>query len=472
VIEKREIFHIEKRLTGGNEDSEKYLALLLMTKTILVLGAGRSSASLIQYLLANAAGNWRVVVGDLAAHVAQTHIGSHPAGTAIAFDIADEPGSRNTIAAADVVISLVPATLHPKVARLCMALHKHLLTASYVSDEMKAMHTAALDQNLLFLNECGLDPGIDHMSAMQVIDRIRQQGGTLTTFESFTGGLIAPDTDPHNPWRYKFTWNPRNVVVAGQNTAKFLQNGVFKYIPYQQLFRRITPVTVPAYGSFEGYANRDSLQYVDTYGLQGIKTMLRGTLRYPGYCSAWNILVQLGCCDDTYELEQVGTMTHRQFINAFLPIQTGEDPAGKLAAHFNLDPAGPELQRLRWSGFFDEEAIGLTKATPAQIVEHILNKKWKLNPRDKDLVVMWHRFVYEAEGREHQIQASLVATGDDAVHTAMAKTVGLPLAIAAKLLLQNKISRRGVAIPTTPDFYDPILQELNTLGIRLTETHH
>lgn len=443
-----------------------------MSKTILVLGAGRSSASLIQYLLGHAAARgWQVVVGDLTADMARAHVGNHTAGTAIAFDLADEAGSRGAVAIADVVISLVPAALHPRVARLCLSLNKHLLTASYVSDEMKSMHAAALSQNLFFLNECGLDPGIDHMSAMQVIDRIRHDGGKLTTFESFTGGLIAPDTDPQNPWRYKFTWNPRNVVLAGQGIAKFLQNGEFKYIPYQQLFNRVTSVAVPGYGSFEGYANRDSLKYIDTYGLQGIKTMLRGTLRYAGYCGAWNILVQLGCCDDTYELEGVGTMTHAGFICAFLDAASGEDLYAKLASRFKLDPAGPELQRLRWSGFFDNEPVGLTNATPAKVVEHILNKKWKLSANDKDLVVMWHRFVYEAGNTTREIQASLVATGDDAVYTAMAKTVGLPLAIAARLLLENKISRRGVVIPVTPDLYNPILEELNILGIRLTETH-
>ena len=444
-----------------------------MSKTILVLGAGRSSASLIDYLLAHAvAHDWHVVVGDLAEDMARARINAHPRGTAILFDLADEARSHLTLAGADVVISLLPAALHPRVARLCLTLGKHLLTASYVSAEMKAMHRDASAQHLLFLNECGLDPGIDHMSAMQVIDRIRREGGRLTSFESFTGGLIAPDTDPQNPWRYKFTWNPRNVVVAGQGTARFLQDGVYKYIPYQQLFQRTTPVTVPAYGAFEGYANRDSLQYIDTYGLQGIRTMLRGTLRYPGYSSTWNILVQLGCCDDTYQLEDVGTMTHARFIGAFLELAPGTDPAAKIAHQFHLEASAPELQRLRWSGFFDDELIGLSQGTPAQVVEHILHKKWKLDPADKDLVVMVHRFIYEADNATYRIEASLATTGDDAWHTAMAKTVGLPLAIATRLLLTEKIQQRGVQIPTVPDLYEPILEELQTLGISLTESHH
>jgi saccharopine dehydrogenase (NADP+, L-glutamate forming) len=307
------------------------------------------------------------------------------------------------------------------------------------------------------------------MSAMHLIDTIRAQGGTFISFESFTGGLIAPETDPQNPWRYKFTWNPRNVVVAGQSTAKFLQDGVFKYIPYQQLFQRTTPVTVPGYGAFEGYANRDSLHYIETYGLQGIRTMLRGTLRYPGYCSAWNILVQLGCCDDTYDLEDAARMTHVQFISAFLDLAPGEDPAQKIASRFHLTPSSPELQRIRWSGFFSDEPIGLPKATPAQVVEHILNKKWKLNPQDKDLVVMYHRFIYRVGAATYQSEVSLVTTGEDSVHTAMARTVGLPLAVATKLLLTGRIKLRGVQVPTVPDLYIPILGELGSLGIQFAE---
>jgi saccharopine dehydrogenase (NADP+, L-glutamate forming) len=336
---------------------------------------------------------------------------------------------------------------------------------------MKAMHTAALEKGLLFLNECGLDPGIDHMSAMAAIDSIRNQGGTFVSFESFTGGLIAPETDPENPWRYKFTWNPRNVVTAGQSTAKFLQDGVFKYIPYQQLFQRTTSVTVPGYGAFEGYANRDSLQYVETYGLQGIRTMIRGTLRNAGYCSAWNILVQLGCCDDTYDLEDVGNMTHAQFISAFLDLAPGEDPAQKIAELFQLAPSSAELQRIHWSGFFSDEPIGLIKATPAEVVEHILNKKWKLNPQDKDLVVMVHRFIYKNGPHTNKHEVSLVVTGEDALHTAMAKTVGLPLAVATKLLLTGQIKLRGVQIPIVPDLYVPILEELASLGIQLAESN-
>lgn len=439
-------------------------------KTILVLGAGRSSSALISYLLQRAASHaWKIVVGDVSEAAARLRIGGSTRGHAITFDINDEAKSSDYIAAADVVISLMPAHLHHLVARLCVTHGKHLLNASYVSPEIQALHEEALAKNVLLLNECGLDPGIDHMSAMQVINKIKSTGGKLVTFESFTGGLISPETDPENPWRYKFTWNPRNVVMAGQATAKFLQEGQFKYIPYQQLFKRLTKVTVPGFGAYEGYANRDSLKYVDTYGLKGIRNMLRGTLRNVGYCAAWDVLAQLGCCDDSYKVEGVATMTHRDFLNAFLNYDPQLMVEEKLCMAFKILPNGPEMKRLRWSGLFDREPIGLKEGTPAQVLEHILNKKWKLQPTDKDLIVMWHRFVYDVNGTQKEIQASLTATGDDADYTAMAKTVGLPLGIVAKLLLEGKINSRGVVIPVGPEFYEPVLHELSELGIALTE---
>lgn len=439
-------------------------------KTILVLGAGRSSSSLISYLLDSAGSNgWEIIVGDFSLDAAQAKVGKSANGKAITFDIQQEEYAKKTIASANVVISLLPPHFHVAVARHCLVLGKHLITASYVSDEMKALHEEALKKDLLFLNECGLDPGIDHMSAMQLIDRVRGEGGIIRSFESFTGGLIAPETDPENPWRYKFTWNPRNVVMAGQGTAKFLEEGQVKYIPYQQLFKRIAHVTVPGYGAYEGYANRDSLKYIDTYSLDGIETMLRGTLRNYGFCPTWDVLVQLGCCDDTYKMEHVSRMTHRDFLNAFLEGSRTEAPEDKLMRVFNLAKDSPELNRLNWSGFFSDEPVGLKEGTPAQLLEHILNKRWTLQPTDKDMIVMIHRFKIELQGKVKTIQASLVAKGDDATHTAMAKTVGLPMGIAAKLLLQGKIKSKGVQIPTVKEIYEPVLEELKEFDVVLFE---
>ena len=439
-------------------------------KNILVLGAGRSSSALISYLLEHAsAAGWAITVGDASLNAAAEKVRGHICGKAVVFDVHQAEASKQ-IASADIVISLLPPHLHPLVAVKCLEFGKHLLNASYVSDEMHGLHAAAERKGLAFINECGLDPGIDHMSAMQVIDRIRAEEGQLESFESFTGGLISPQTDQNNPWRYKFTWNPRNVVMAGQGTAKYLHHGEYKYIPYHQLFKRLTEVHVENYGEYEGYANRDSLKYIQTYQLSGIKTMLRGTLRNKGFCSAWNILVQLGCCDDTYEMDGVGSMTHRSFLESFLPEKSGsgriEDKITQLTGALCAD-----LTRLRWSDMFSDDSIGLTKGTPAQILEHILNKKWRLESHDKDQIVMWHRFIFKKDKKTYQIQSTLVGTGKDSTNTPMAQTVGLPLAIAAKLLLEGKIKAKGVLIPTTPEFYGPILAELKSRGIELNDTH-
>lgn len=437
---------------------------------ILTLGAGRSSAVLIDYLARTCQEHgWKFTVGDFSLAAAHKMTEGLPCGTPIQFDIHNKIESAKAISECDIVISLLPAQLHPLVAQLCLEFGKHLITASYVSDEMRFFHEEAIKKNLLFLNECGLDPGIDHMSAMQLVDKIKNDGGKISSFESFTGGLISPETDPTNPWRYKFTWNSRNVVMAGQSTAKYLENGEFKYIPYQKLFTRLTPVHVPNLGDYEGYANRDSLKYISAYGLESVRTMVRGTLRNRGFCSAWNGLVQLGCCDDTFEMENLGNMTHADFLSSFLPTKGGKSIKTLVSSQIGVNENSGEMEMLEWVGLFSDELIGLEKGTPAVVLEHILNKKWKLSPHDKDQVVMWHRFVFEMDGEQREIQATLVATGSDSTRTAMAKTVGLPLGIAAKLLALGRIQSRGVVIPVIPEFYNPILMELSMFGIELTE---
>lgn len=440
-------------------------------KKILVLGAGRSSSSLIRYLLERARScEWTVTVGDVSIENALQKTGSSDFAKAVQFDIAHQEEARKIIRDADIVVSLLPPALHPAVAVHCLEEGKHFLTASYVSAEVRDLDSEARRKGLVFVNECGLDPGLDHLSAMKVIDNIRAHGGTITSFESFTGGLIAPETDPENPWRYKFTWNPRNVVTAGQRPAKYRFEGKSKYIPYQQLFKRLTPVEVPGYGHYEGYANRNSLQYIDAYGLNGVATMLRGTLRNKGFCSAWDLLVQLGCCDDTFWMENVSRMTHAIFIESFLrPVSNCSNVEEKVCAHFGLKPDSPEIHALKWSGFFNDEPVGLPEGTPAQITEHILNKRWALQKGDRDQIVMWHRFRYQIGGVGKEIQAYLVATGSDEVYTAMAKTVGLPLAMATKLVAQERIGSRGVLLPLTREFYEPILTELASFEITLTE---
>ncbi len=437
-----------------------------MSLTILVIGAGRSSSSLVSFLIQKREElNIQITIGDLSLKAAEEKAGTK--AKAIHFDIANKEESAKSIEAHHIIVSLIPASLHVQVAELCLRFKKHLFTASYVSEKMQSFDSQAKENGLLFLNECGLDPGLDHMTAMEIIDTIKQQGGEIESFESFTGGLIAPGTDPENPWKYKFTWNPRNVVLAGQGTAKYLKNGKSKYIPYQRLFKNTTAITIPGIGEFEGYANRDSLGYLETYGLKTVKTMVRGTLRNKGYCTAWDTFVQLGCTDDSFELTDIARLTHIQFLELFLEDDKNQTIQGKLANTLNIAINGYEMRCLQWLDFFSAIEVGLTKGTPAQVLEHILNKKWKLNAEDKDQIVMWHRFTYKLENRLYEIQASLESVGDDSAHTAMAKTVGLPLAVAVELLVKNKIIERGVLIPTSQKLYTPILSELKKLGITL-----
>jgi saccharopine dehydrogenase-like NADP-dependent oxidoreductase len=337
---------------------------------------------------------------------------------------------------------------------------------------MAALGAQAAAKNLIFLNESGLDPGIDHMSAMQIIDQIRKDGGEITSFKSFCGGLVAPESD-NNPWGYKFTWNPRNVILAGQGTVKYLLEGRYKYLPYHRLFGSSENVDVDGYGHFDAYANRDSLSYRSVYGLENIPTILRGTLRKHGFCNAWNVLVQLGITDDSYLIENVKDLTYAEFISGYLP-QKSEHTS--LAVHLNNalhQIADSEtIRKIKWLGLFDETPIGLDKpSSPAQILQHLLEQKWKLEAGDKDMVVMQHQFEYVLDGKHHKLHSSLVSIGQDETYTAMANTVGLPLGIAAKLILQGKISQRGVLVPVTPEFYEPILAELATFGLTFTEKH-
>lgn len=440
-------------------------------KKILILGAGRSTISLIQYLVKyGESKDWNLLLIDQNLELAQQKVAGYNNAEAKSADVTLSDVREQLIADKDLVISMLPVKLHHLIALTCLELNKNLVTASYVSPEMKALDEEVKNKGLIFLNECGLDPGIDHMSAMNVIDKIRVEGHHLKTFESFTGGLLAPGTDDSNPWEYKFTWNPRNVVLAGQGIVKFIQEDKYKYIPYQKLFRRTEQVHIPGYGYFEGYANRDSLKYLDLYNLRDASTIYRGTFRRPGFCRSWDIFVQLGATDDTYMMEGVEKMSHRDFINSFLFYNPHDSVELKLAHYMNLDLEGPEMHRLKWLGIFDNTKVGLDKGTPAQVLEHILKKKWTLTPDDKDMIVMWHKFEYIANNQEKEIHSVMVALGDDMTNTAMAKTVGLPVGIAAQLILEGKISQKGVAIPTTKEIYQPILKELKAEGIELTES--
>ncbi|SHG95903.1 saccharopine dehydrogenase family protein [Winogradskyella jejuensis] len=440
-------------------------------RKILIIGAGKSSSYLIKYLLdKSTSDNLHITIGDLNLENAKKLVGNHSNASVVYLDVFDADSRTAAIKKADIVVSMLPARFHIEAAKDCIAYKKHMVTASYVSEEMKALDEEAKANSLVFMNEIGVDPGIDHMSAMQVIDRIRDNGGKMILFESFTGGLVAPESD-NNLWNYKFTWNPRNVVTAGQGgAAKFLQENQFKYIPYNRLFRRTEFLDIDNYGRFEAYANRDSLKYQHVYGLDSIKTLYRGTMRRVGFSRAWNVFVQLGMTDDSYTIDDSENMSYRDFVNAFLPYSPTDSVELKFRHALKIDQDDIVWDKfLELDIFSGTKMVELKKATPAQILQKILMDSWTLNNDDKDMIVMYHKFGYELNGKQHQIDATMVVVGEDQTYTAMAKTVGLPVAMATLDILNGKIKTPGVQIPITKEVYNPILEELTEYGIAFTE---
>ncbi|MEC5164927.1 saccharopine dehydrogenase-like NADP-dependent oxidoreductase [Flavobacterium sp. PL11] len=440
-------------------------------RTILIVGAGRSASSLIQYLLNKSKEeNLHLVIGDLSLALAQKKTNNHSNATAIAIDIFDKNQRQDAIQKADIVVSMLPAHLHIDVARDCLVFKKNLVTASYISDEMQELDVAAKENNLIFMNEIGLDPGLDHMSAMKVINAIKEKGGKMILFESFCGGLVAPESDT-NLWNYKFTWAPRNVVLAGQGgAAKFIQEGTYKYIPYCNLFRRTEFLDVEGYGRFEGYSNRDSLKYRSVYGLDDVLTLYRGTIRKVGFSKAWNMFVQLGMTDDSYVMENSETMSYRNFVNSFLPYHPTDSVEIKTRLILKIDQDDIMWDKLLELDLFNRDKIvGLKNATPAQMLEKILSDSWTLQPEDKDMIVMYHKFGYEINGEKKQIDSKMVCIGEDQTYTAMAKTVGLPVAMATLLILNGKIKTAGVQRPILKEIYVPILKELEQYGVVFKE---
>ena len=365
---------------------------------------------------------------------------------------------------------MLPARFHLEIAKDCIHYEKHMVTASYISEEMKELDTAVKEKGLIFMNEIGVDPGIDHMSAMQVIDRIRKNDAKMLLFESFTGGLVAPESDT-NLWNYKFTWNPRNVVLAGQGgAAMFIQEGTYKYLPYHKLFRRTEFLNINGNKKFEAYANRDSLKYRSIYGLEEIPTMYRGTIRKVGFSRAWNIFIQLGMTDDSYTIENSENMSYRDFVNLFLAYSPSDSVELKLRSYLKIDQDDIVWDKLVELDIFNpKKKIGLKNATPAQMLQKILEESWTLNKDDKDMIVMQHLFGYERNGKKEQIESSLIVYGENQTYTAMAKTVGLPVGIAALKILKGKIKTPGVQRPITKEIYEPILKELSLYGIKFTE---
>ena len=440
-------------------------------RNILIIGAGRSATCLIRYLLDKSSSEKLfIMIGDISLEAAQKFTKNHTNAKGILLDVFNKEEREKAVRNCDMVISMLPARFHIEVAKDCLTFGKNLVTASYISDEMQSLDKEAKAKGLVFMNEIGVDPGIDHMSAMKVIDNIRDKGGKLLLFESFTGGLVAPESDD-NLWNYKFTWNPRNVVLAGQGgAAEFLQEGLYKYIPYNRLFRRTELIKIDGYGKFEVYANRNSLKYHDVYGFKDILTLYRGTIRRVGFSRAWNVFVQLGMTEDGYTIPNSENLTYRKYVNLFLPYSPTDSVELKFRHNLKIDQDDLIWEKLEELDIFnDKKKLGIKNATPAQALQKILMDKWTLAEDDKDMIVMYHKFGYELDGETYQIDSSMLTMGEDQTYTAMAKTVGLPVAIAALKILNKEISTPGVLRPIVKEVYEPILEELENYGINFKE---
>ena len=438
-----------------------------MPARILIIGAGRSSTALIKYCLDKSEElGWNVTVADADPAAAAAKVGNHPLGSTAWLDVKKTNDRRDLIGRSDIVISLLPAHLHIEVAQDCISLKKHLVTASYVSQELYRLGDEARNRELIFMGEMGLDPGVDHMTTMRRLDAIRKKGGKVTAFYSFTGGLVAPESN-NNPWGYKFTWNPRNVVLAGQGTAQYLFKGKRKFLPYQRVFDKQWDVNIDGLGEFEAYANRDSLLYRKNYGLEDIPTILRGTIRYPGYCDAWSALVQIGLTNADFPILDSDKLTYHELMEALAPSGSGS-VKDRIAQMLEVPTDSDIMDRLVWLGLFRKKRIKLQDATPALILEDLLLKKWKLEPEDKDLIVMQHRIEYDLGGKRYRDVSDLTMTGENANDTAMARLVGLPMGIFARLISEGKITSKGVNIPTMAEVYEPVLEEMRNYGMKIS----
>ncbi len=440
-------------------------------RKILVIGAGKSTAVLIKYFQDKSISEkLHITIGDISIENAMALANNHPNTKAQVLDVFDTNSREAAIRNADIVVSMLPARFHIEVAKDCVKFEKSMVTASYVSPEMQELDDQVRKKGLVFMNEIGVDPGIDHMSAMHVIDRIRNQGGKIILFESFTGGLVAPESDT-NLWNYKFTWNPRNVVIAGQGgAAEFLQEGTYKYIPYHKLFRRTEFLEVEGHGRFEAYANRNSLKYRSIYGLGNILTLYRGTIRRVGFSKAWNTFVQLGMTADDYTIANSENMSYRDYTNSFLAYSPTDSVELKLRHYLKIDQDDIMWDKLLELDLFNpDKIVGIPNATPAEILQKILMDSWSLDSGDKDMIVMYHKFGYELNGERKQIDATMVTIGEDQTYTAMARTVGLPVAMATLRILNKQITAIGVQVPIQEEVYAPILKELEEYGITFKE---
>ncbi|MBI4802908.1 MAG: saccharopine dehydrogenase NADP-binding domain-containing protein [Elusimicrobia bacterium] len=435
-------------------------------KKVLLLGAGLVSRPGLRYLLEK---GFFVTVADQVESRAAAGIHKHPNGRAVAWTTDDRQGLTGLVKDADLVISLLPAAYHVLTAEECITQKKPMVTASYVSPAMRALHAGAREAGILILNEIGVDPGIDHMSAMKVIDRVKNEGGKIASFKSYCGGLPAPEADT-NPWGYKFSWSPRGVLTAGKNPARYLQDGREVNIPGPELFGDMRLLDVPGFGELEAYPNRDSMGYIGLYGLRDAATVFRGTLRYKGWCAAMKKIANSGLLDDR-EKDLKG-MTYREFTASVIPGAKPETVKNDVAAGFGVPADFHTIQRLEWLGLFSDERLSVEKGSPLDVMAARMAGKMSYAEGERDMLVMHHQFIAEYPGgRRKKLTSTLLDFGIPGGDTSMARTVSLPAAMAARLMLEGKIKGAGVQIPVSPAVYEPLLKELEEMenGIHFKE---
>ncbi|UPK67742.1 saccharopine dehydrogenase C-terminal domain-containing protein [Chitinophaga filiformis] len=438
-------------------------------KNILLFGAGKSATSLIDYLVSNAPRQkWHITVADQDLALIKSKTGKSYYVTPAVIDIRDQDARQKLVQETDLVISLLPPPLHIFVARDCLQFGKNLLTASYIDPEIRSLEKEIEQAGLLFMYEMGLDPGIDHMSAMKLIHSIEKKGGQISAFRSYCGGLISPESND-NPWQYKISWNARNVVLAGSSGAVYREKGKVKEITYQQLFDQPKTIHIPSLGKLAYYPNRDSMGYMNAYKLEDIPTFMRATLRYPDFCEGWSTLVKLGLTDDSKKI-QTNDLTYYDWASQKIERDQKLSHEENIANYLGISAKSKVLRQLKYLGLLNGDAIGLGEQTNASILQHVVESKLGMEPSDKDMIVMTHEIEFERRGMTTRLHSYMITQGEDSLRTAMAKTVGLPLGIMAKLLLQEKIQLKGLKIPIMPDVYNPVLKELEEYNIRFEES--
>lgn len=439
-------------------------------KNILLIGAGRCAYPLIDYIIELApTEGWFLTVGDAFPQKGIEKVAGRKNARAVWLDATKVNDRRELIGRADVVISLLPAHLHLEIAHDCIKLKKPLLTSAYVSHEVYRLGDEARDRELLFTEEKAMAPGIDELAAKRSLDQLRAEGAKINAFRSYSAGLPLANKSPENPWQYKITWNPRNIVLAGQGTAQYLENNKVRYIPYSRLFKTTQQVAIPGEGYLEAYLNRDSLLYSEEYGLKDIPNITKATLRRPGFCAAWDALVQLGLTDADFPILQSDKISYYNLLDSLVGNQTGTTLKERTAQLLNLDVGDPILDKLQWLGLFSKKRIRIPLASPALILEHLLREKWDSKPDEEDQVILHHEIDYQLKGKKATRKSTMILKGQAPLFTAMAKNVSLPIAILLKHFLQgNEATISGKSLQE-PSIYEPILQELEEYGIRFEQ---